>query len=74
MFLIMTKTMINEIKNNNIYQFFGDATYRCIPPTFKGYRLYIISGYNLLIKRTRILAFILIPNETEQTYEECFQN
>ena len=38
MFFIMNKNMCLEIKNKDIYQFFGDATYRCTPPTFRGYK------------------------------------
>ena len=72
MFIIMTKNMILEIKNKDIYQFFGDATYRCTPPTFRGYKLYVISGFNLCLKRSRILAYILIPNETFTTYTILF--
>jgi len=59
MFIILNKNMALEIKNKDIYQFFGDATYRCIPPTFRGYRLYVISGYHLTLKRAIILAYIL---------------
>ena len=60
--------MAIEIKNKDIYHFFGDSTYRCVPPKFRGYRLYIISGYHLILKRARILAYILIQNETYMTY------
>ena len=46
MFIILSKNMALEIKNKDIYQFFGDATYRCVPPTFRGYILYAISRYH----------------------------
>ena len=71
--VIINKTMSSEIKNPNIMQFFGDATYRCVPPTFRRYRLYIISGLNLNLLNTKILAYILLPNETEITYEAMFE-
>ena len=74
MYIIMNKNMYNEIKNQNIYQYFGDATFRCVPPSFRTYRLYVISGFNILNKRTKILSYILIPNETEMTYLEMFKN
>ena len=74
MYIIMNKNMCNEIKNQNIYQYFGDATFRCVPPSFRTYRLYVISGFNILNKRTKILSYILIPNETEMTYLEMFKN
>ena len=69
----MNKSMTEEIKNKNCFQYFGDATYRCLPPTFRNYKLYIISGFNLIEKRTRILSYILLPNETEQTYLQLFE-
>ena len=65
--------MCLEIRNKDTYQYFGDATFRCVPPTFRYYILYIISGFNLIIKSTRLLVYILIPNETEKTYLEMFQ-
>lgn len=72
MYFIMNKNKCLEIKNKDVYQFFGDATYRCTPPTFRAYKLYVISGYNFIIKRSRILAYILIPNETYTTYNIMF--
>ena len=38
----MNKRIFNEIKDKNVNQFFEDATYRCLPPTLRAYRLYII--------------------------------
>ena len=72
MFIILFKNMALKIKNKNIYQFFGDATYRYVSPTFRGYRLYVISGYHLILKRAIILAYILIQNETYMTYNTMF--
>lgn len=74
MFIIMNKNMCMEIKDNNIYQFFGDATYWCVSPTFRNYKLYIISRFHLKLKRTRILTYSLIPNETKTTYLILFNN
>ena len=70
---IITKTMMKEIGNKNIYQFFGDAIYRCFPPSFSSYRLYEISGFNMVIKRTRILSYIFIYNETQKKLIFYFQ-
>ena len=72
MYIIMTKAMSEELRNNKIYQYFWDATYRCVPPTFRSFKLYVISGFNTLDKRTRILSFILISNETLITYYTMF--
>ena len=74
MFIIITKEMMKEIRNKIIYQYFGDTNYRFIPPSFRSYRLYVISGFNMMKKRTRILSYILIPNETEKTYKVYFSN
>ena len=74
MFIIINKNMCVEIKNPNIYQFFGDSTFRCVPPTFRNFKLYIISGFNLNIKRARLLVYALIPNETERTFSVLFEN
>ena len=70
----MNKNICLKIKNKDIYQFFGDSIYRCTPPTFRSYRLYFISGYNFFIKKSRILSYILIPNETLITYNTMFHN
>ena len=72
MYFFINRRMSDILKNNEINQYFGDATYRAVPPTMRRYRLYIISGFNLLEKHTRNGAFILIPNETESTYYNMF--
>ena len=66
--------MCIEIKNPNIYQYFGDSTFRCVPPTFRNFKLYIISGFNLNIKRVRLVVYALIPNETERTFSILFES
>ena len=60
--------MSDILKNNEINQYFGNATYTIIPPIVKGYRLYIICGFSFLEKYSRIWAFILISNEIESEY------
>ena len=74
MFIIINKNMCIEIKNPNIYQYFGDSTIRCVPPTFRNFKLYIISGFNLNIKRVRLVVYALIPNETERTFSILFES
>ncbi len=74
MFIIMKKNMCIEIRNNNIYQFLGEATYRCAPLTFRNCKLYIKSGFNLKIKRTRLTIYALISNEIKATYLILFNN
>ena len=73
MFFILNKRMFEQIRDKNNNQFFGDATFRCVPPTFRRFRLYIISSFNLAIKHSRIVAYILIPNETLITYQKMFE-
>lgn len=67
---ILNKKMTEQIRDKNKKQFFGDETFRYVPPKFRRYRLYIISAFNLLIKYTRIISYILIPNETFVTYKK----
>ena len=43
MSIIFNKNICIEIKNPNIYQYFGDSTFRCVPPTFRNFNLYNIS-------------------------------
>lgn len=74
MYIIINKRMAEILKNSEITQYFGDATYRAVPPTLRKFKLYIISGFNILEKHTRIGAFILIPNETETTYYYMFSS
>ena len=69
----MNKNMYNEIKNKNIYQYFWDETFSFVPSLFGTFRLYVISGFNILIKRTKIFSYILISNETEMTFLEIFK-
>ena len=50
--------MSEELRNKNSYQFFGEVTYRCVPPIFRNYKLYIISGLNLIIEKKDIMLYI----------------
>ena len=70
--IIMNKEMIKILFNNTNNQYFGDTTYKCIPPTFHKYKLFIISAYNLLKKNINICCFCLFPNELEITYQSVF--
>ena len=74
MYIIINKRMSEIFKNPEITQYFDDATYQAVPPTLRKFKLYIINGFNILEKHTRIGAFILIPNETETTYYYMFYN
>ena len=43
--------------DNKNYQYFCDTTYKCIPPTFHRYKLFVLSAYNLINKNIRINMF-----------------
>ena len=72
MYIIINKRMSEILKNSEITQYFGNATYGAVPPTLLKFKLYIIIGFNMLEKHTRIGAFILISNEIETTYYYMF--
>ena len=67
LWLKMTKDMKKNLTNQTNTQFFCDTTYCCVPPTFKHYKLFIISSYNFTDKNIYICAYCLIPNELEKT-------
>lgn len=56
MFIIMKANMYIEIRDNNIYQFFGDETYRCVP----------LITYALIINETKVTYLILFNNLKEK--------
>ena len=64
--------MLKNLLNSNIEQYFGDATYHCIPPTIRKYKLYVISGFNLKDKKTHICLYALLPDEKFITYDKLF--
>ena len=71
LYIIINKAMLNNLTNESITQYFGDATYHCIPPTILKYKLFVISGFNLKdkkIKKINICCYALIPNEKIETY------
>ena len=72
LFIIINIIMLQNLKNNNIKQFFGDCTYKCIPPTISKYKLYVISGFNLKERKIHICAYALLPDESFITYNKLF--
>ena len=71
--IIINKEMNKILIDNKNNQYFGDTTYKCIPPTFHKYKLFVISAYNLIKKNINICCFSLIPNEKEITYIKLFE-
>jgi hypothetical protein len=64
--------MKKKLRNNDKSQFFCDTTYKCVPPTLKKYKLFVISSFDFIDKRIYILAICLIPKEKQITYEHIF--
>ena len=55
-----------------IEHYFVDATYHCIFPTIKKYKLFVISGFNIKDKKTYICLYALLPNVEFNTYDKLF--
>ena len=64
--------MKNNIINKNIKQCFADVTYKCIPPSFINYKLFILCGIDVVEIKRKLLAIVLIPNEKEFTYSQLY--
>lgn len=50
--------MAINLLNNEIQQFFGNATYHCIPPTIKKYKMFVISGFNMKLKKSTFVSIV----------------
>ena len=64
--------MYNNLKDNQINQFFFDCTYKLVPPNKNRFRLMVLCGYNSNIKKTKLCLFVLLPNEKEKTFKALF--
>lgn len=73
LFIIINKSMLYNLTKDTITQYFGDATYHCIPPTLFKYKLYVISGFDLKSKKINICAYALLPDEKIETYTKLFE-
>jgi len=65
--IIINKKMSKLLSENKTMQYFCDTTYKCIPPTFNKFKLFVISGYNFIGNKIYIVCFCLIPNEKQKT-------
>ena len=72
-FIIINKIMLYNLTNDSISQFFGDATYYCIPPIIRRYKLYVVSGFNLKDKKINICCYAFIPDEKYETYKKLLE-
>ena len=55
LFILINKNMMHNLTNKAFTQYFSDATYHCIPPTIRRYKLFIIPGFNLKEKKNLYL-------------------
>ena len=51
MVLIANVNMYNNLKNNQITQYFMDCTYKMVPPNKKNFKLMVLCGYEIQKKR-----------------------
>ena len=70
--LIANEDMYNNLKDNQINQFFFDCTYKLVPPNKHNFRLMVLCGYNSHIKKTKLCLFVLLSNEKEETFRVLF--
>ena len=69
--LIGNENMFNNLKDNQINQYFFDCTYKMVPPNKHKFKLMVLIGYNLQ-KTTVLCLFVLIANEKEYTFKHLF--
>ena len=70
--LIGNADMYNNLKDNQINQFFFDCTYKLVLPNKHRFRLMVLCCYNSNIKKTKLYLFVLLPNEKEETFKTLF--
>ena len=71
--MIANDKMINNIKDNQINQFFFDCTFKIVPPKKHKFKLMVLCGFNTLLKKTVLCSFFLITNEKEYTIKFIFK-
>lgn len=49
--ILANKNIIENLKNNQITEYFFDCTYKCVPPTKPKMKLMVLCGYNAIIKK-----------------------
>lgn len=60
-----TRSMFDNLNNNNINQYFIDITYKIVPLIFKPYKLLTIKGFNISEKQSVLCALTFIKYEDE---------
>ena len=51
MILIANEEMYNNLKDNQINQFFFDCTYKMVHPNKNKFKLMVLSGFNIVSKK-----------------------
>lgn len=60
-----TRSMFDNLNNNNINQYFIDITYKIVPLIFKPYKLLTIKGFNISEKQSVLCTLTFIKYEDE---------
>ena len=71
-YIITTRYMIQNIKNNSILQFFTDVTYYATPTVSKKYKIFSILGFDTKERKTQLCVLALISNENHETFGAIF--
>ena len=58
--LLANKQIIDNLKNNQIIEFFFDCTYKCVPPTKPKMKLMVLCGYNNFSKKNSFVCIYII--------------
>ena len=65
--------MYNNIKDNQINQFFFDCTYEMVPTNKNKFKLMVLSGFNIVSKKLYYVRFVLLTNKKENTFKALFK-
>lgn len=67
-YFIITDEMKENLKNQNITQFFVDVTFYSKPTYTKKYKILIIIGFDIEENKSKLVAIILLENENLETF------
>ena len=65
--------MKTNFNNDNIIQFFSDATYYVTPTVTKKYKIFTILGFDIKEVKTKLCCIALIQNENYETFGSIFK-
>ena len=67
-FIIMTKTMVENLKLNDNIRHFMDVTYYSSPPSKVKYKLFVLLSFNQSKYETILCNLSLIENKNTETF------